>query len=111
MKTKALDCPVRKDCMEFGRCDQCEHGMRYMELRQKLANSAKKVSALYAQNSVLKAGAGLKNAGCPYCTPTCMPPLNWQYELYHAFPDYRFCPMCGRDMRRKEDGSCEHDAD
>ena len=48
MKTKALDCPVRKDCMEFGRCDQCEHGRRYTELRQKLANSAKKVSALSA---------------------------------------------------------------
>ena len=24
--------------------------------------------------------------------------------------EIKFCPMCGRDLRRKEDGGCEHDA-
>ena len=49
--------------------------------------------------------------GCEYCRPDdCCSPLSWQYGLDHIFPDYRFCPMCGRDLRRKEDGGCEHDA-
>ena len=49
--------------------------------------------------------------GCEYCIPDdCCSPLSWKYGLDHIFPDYRFCPMCGRDLRRKEDGGCEHDA-
>lgn len=46
-----------------------------------------------------------RNQGCEYCqTDDCCSPLSWQYGLDHIFPDYRFCSMCGRDLRRKENG-------
>ena len=40
-----------------------------------------------------------RNQGCEYCQPDdCCSPLSWQYGLDHIFPDYRFCPMCGRKI-------------
>lgn len=40
------------------------------------------------------------NTVCEYCTADeyCSP-LDWKYGLDHIFPDYKFCPMCGRKMR------------
>lgn len=111
MKRKVLDCPVLKTCPEFGHCDLCEHGRRYMELRQKLANTAKRIAVVSLQNGVLKKAVYRADFGCEYCVPDdCCSPLSWKYGLDHIFPNYRFCPMCGRDLRRKEGGGCEHDA-
>ena len=36
---------------------------------------------------------------CEYCCGAPMRPLDWQYVLDHIFPDYKYCPMCGRKVR------------
>lgn len=36
---------------------------------------------------------------CEYCSGEPMKPLDWQYGLDHIFPDYKYCPMCGRRVR------------
>lgn len=36
---------------------------------------------------------------CEYCSGDPMKPLDWQYGLDHIFPDYKYCPMCGRRVR------------
>ena len=36
---------------------------------------------------------------CEYCSGEPMRPLDWQYGLDHIFPDYKYCPMCGRKVR------------
>ena len=36
---------------------------------------------------------------CEYCCGEPMRPLDWQYGLDHVFPDYKYCPMCGRKVR------------
>ena len=36
---------------------------------------------------------------CEYCSGEPMRPLDWQYGLDHIFPDYKYCPMCGRRVR------------
>lgn len=36
---------------------------------------------------------------CEYCCGEPMRPLDWQYGLDHIFPDYKYCPMCGRKVR------------
>ena len=38
-------------------------------------------------------------SGCEYCCGEPMRPLDWQYGLDHIFPDYKYCPMCGRRVR------------
>ena len=35
---------------------------------------------------------------CEYCCGDPMRPLDWQYGLDHIFPDYKYCPMCGRKV-------------
>ena len=30
--------------------------------------------------------------------------IDWKYGLDHIFPDYRFCPMCGRDLKGEDNG-------
>lgn len=37
---------------------------------------------------------------CEYCSGEPMRPLDWQYGLYHIFPDYKYCPMCGRRVQK-----------
>ena len=39
---------------------------------------------------------------CEYCCCEPMRPLDWQYGLDHIFPDYKYCPMCGRRVRGDE---------
>lgn len=39
---------------------------------------------------------------CEYCCGEPMRPLDWQYGLDHIFPDYKYCPMCGRKVRGDE---------
>lgn len=39
---------------------------------------------------------------CEYCCGEPMRPLDWQYGLDHVFPDYKYCPMCGRRVRGDE---------
>lgn len=39
---------------------------------------------------------------CEYCGGEPMRPLDWQYGLDHIFPDYKYCPMCGRKVRGDE---------
>ena len=41
-------------------------------------------------------------SGCEYCSGDPMRPLDWQYGLDHIFPDYKYCPMCGRRVRGDE---------
>ena len=41
-------------------------------------------------------------SGCEYCSGEPMRPLDWQYGLDHIFPDYKYCPMCGRRVRGDE---------
>ena len=36
---------------------------------------------------------------CEYCSGDPMRSLDWQYGLDHIFPDYKYCPMCGRKVR------------
>lgn len=36
---------------------------------------------------------------CEYCSGDPMKPLDWQYGLDHIFPDYKYCPMCGKKVR------------
>ena len=36
---------------------------------------------------------------CEYCCGEPMRPLDWQHGLDHIFPDYKYCPMCGRRVR------------
>ena len=36
---------------------------------------------------------------CEYCSGDPMRPLDWQYGLDHIFPDYKYCPMCGKKVR------------
>ena len=36
---------------------------------------------------------------CEYCCGEPMRPLDWQYGLDHIFPDYKYCPMCGKKVR------------
>ena len=42
-----------------------------------------------------------ENAGCEYCGDEFVPALNWQYGLDHILPDYKYCPMCGRNLREE----------
>ena len=37
---------------------------------------------------------------CEYCSGEPMRPLDWQYGLDHIFPDYKYCPMCGRRVQK-----------
>lgn len=37
---------------------------------------------------------------CEYCSGEPMKPLDWQYGLDHIFPDYKYCPMCGRRVQK-----------
>lgn len=37
---------------------------------------------------------------CEYCCGEPMRPLDLQYELDHIFPDYKYCPMCGRRVQK-----------
>lgn len=37
---------------------------------------------------------------CEYCCGEPMRPLDWQYGLDHIFPDYKYCPMCGRRVQK-----------
>ena len=39
--------------------------------------------------------------GCEYCGDEFVPALNWQYVLDHILPDYKYCPMCGRNLREE----------
>lgn len=39
-------------------------------------------------------------SGCEYCSGDPMKPLDWQYGLDHIFPDYKYCPMCGRRVQK-----------
>ena len=40
-------------------------------------------------------------SGCEYCDADGFcPPLDWKYGLDHIFPDYKYCPMCGRKLRK-----------
>ena len=36
---------------------------------------------------------------CECCSGEPIRPLDWQYGLDHIFPDYKYCPMCGRRVR------------
>lgn len=45
-----------------------------------------------------------QDKGCEYCLDDSCPPLDWKYGLDHIFPDYRFCPMCGRDLKGEDNG-------
>ena len=37
---------------------------------------------------------------CEYCSGDPTRPLDWQYGLDHIFPDYKYCPMCGRKVQK-----------
>lgn len=40
-----------------------------------------------------------KQIGCEYCDDDGFcPPLDWKYGLDHIFPDYKYCPICGRKL-------------
>ena len=41
------------------------------------------------------------DTGCEYCGDEFVPALNWQYGLDHILPDYKYCPMCGRNLREE----------
>lgn len=61
----------------------------------------KAILALRAQAEAEK-NEPLTLDGCEYCAdPDGILPLDWMYGLDHIFPNYRFCPMCGRELRRK----------
>lgn len=57
--------------------------------------------ALTETHSKLDAMKRERTDGCKYCVQQdgFSPPLDWQYDLDHILPDYKFCPMCGRKMR------------
>ena len=43
-----------------------------------------------------------KQIGCEYCDDDGFcPPLDWKYGLDHIFPDYKYCPMCGKNVRKE----------
>lgn len=42
-----------------------------------------------------------EESGCEYCGDEFVPALNWQYGLDHILPDYKYCPMCGRNLREE----------
>lgn len=44
---------------------------------------------------------------CEYCSGEPMRPLDWQYGLDHIFPDYKYCPMCGRYLKGKNENECK----
>lgn len=44
---------------------------------------------------------------CEYCSGDPMRPLDWQYGLDHIFPDYKYCPMCGRYLKGKNENECK----
>lgn len=44
---------------------------------------------------------------CEYCCGEPMRPLDWQYGLDHIFPDYKYCPMCGRYLKGKNENECK----
>ena len=46
-------------------------------------------------------------SGCEYCSGDPMRPLDWQYGLDHIFPDYKYCPMCGRYLKGKNENECK----
>lgn len=37
-----------------------------------------------------------REKGCEYCCDEDCPELDWKYGLDHIFPDYNYCPNCGR---------------
>ena len=43
-----------------------------------------------------------QDKGCEYCLDDNCPPLDWKYGLDHIFPDYGFCPMCGRKLKGED---------
>lgn len=43
-----------------------------------------------------------REKGCEYCLDDNCPPLDWKYGLDHIFPDYGFCPMCGRKLKGED---------
>ena len=44
---------------------------------------------------------------CEFCSGDPMRPLDWQYGLDHIFPDYKYCPMCGRYLKGKNENECK----
>ena len=46
-------------------------------------------------------------SGCEYCSGDPMRPLDRQYGLDHIFPDYKYCPMCGRYLKGKNENECK----
>ena len=42
-----------------------------------------------------------EESGCEYCGDEFVPALDWQYGLDHILPDYKYCPMCGRNLREE----------
>lgn len=65
-----------------------------------ISNYAEKVEQYSSRIDDLERIECDRNLGCEYCQPDdCCSPLSWQYGLDHIFPDYKFCPMCGREIR------------
>ena len=42
--------------------------------------------------------------GCEHCLDEFCPQLVWEYGLDHLLPDFKYCPMCGRDLKGADNG-------
>lgn len=42
-----------------------------------------------------------RNKGCEICNDDSILLLNWKYGLDHVLPNYKYCPMCGKDLEKE----------
>ena len=96
---KCCDLKTCDDCPSKGRICCQERAM--LELADIVRRLQAEIVALRAQQEAEKNNS-LTLGGCKYCAdPDGVSPLDWMYGLDHIFPDYRFCPMCGRELSLK----------
>ena len=70
-----------------------------VEQAYKSAAGGKRTALSYVLDLIADAPPITLSNDCEYCSGGPMKPLDWQYGLDHIFPDYKYCPMCGRRVR------------
>ena len=86
----------------FNHCIKCTSDEEVAHVVEWCLNIVENAPAIIIQTELINESventADESNEECEYCSGEPMRALDWQYGLDHIFPDYKYCPMCGRKV-------------
>ena len=71
-----------------------------VERAYKFAAGDKRTALSHVLDLIADAHTITLSTDCESCSGEPMRPLDWQCGLDYIFPDYKYCTMCGRRVRK-----------